>query len=115
VAATIEIDWGSAQVRDGRLTVALSDKAPEALAGVIERLGREGHPWGDVEVGKKKLQVAGVSPGDEAQLRHFLESAVLQANADAGLTADEEDEDAGEHVDSADAEMTAAFRAFADD
>jgi hypothetical protein len=111
VAAAIEIERGSAQVRDGRLTVALSDKAPEALAGVIERLGRDGHPWGDVEVGKEKLQVGDVSPGTEAQLRHFLESAVLQANADAGLTADE-DED--EKADSADAEMTAAFRAFAD-
>ncbi len=111
MAAAIEIERGSAQVRDGRLTVALSEKAPKALAGVIERLGRDGHPWGDVEVAKKKLQVAGVSPGTEAQLRHFLESAVLQANADAGFTADEDDD---EHVDSADAEMTAAFRAFAD-
>jgi hypothetical protein len=103
-------------LRDGRLTVALSDKAPEALAGVIERLGRDGHPWGDIEVGKKKVQVAGVSPGTEVQLRHFLESAVLQANANAGRTLDEdEDEDGDEAADSPDAEMTAAFRAFADD
>jgi hypothetical protein len=110
MGSTIEIDWASAQVRAGRLSVALSRKPPGALGDVVSRLQRDGHPWGEVEVGKRRLHVSDVTPGAEAELRHFLESAVLQANADAGLAADEPD---GDEPATTDDEMTAAFRAFA--
>ena len=108
-----DIDWAGAEVHDGTLTVPLSGRAPKAwrerVAAVVDRLGRE-----NVKVKKGRLVVDDVSPGGEDELRHLLESAVLQANADLGE--DEHDEHDGEHEDEAsdaDREMTAAFRAFA--
>ena len=104
------IDWASAEVSEGTLAVALTDKPSkewrERVTAVAERLGRDG-----VEVKKERLVVPGVTPGSEAEVRHLLESAVLQADADLG----EEDSDEG-HGDTrsdADREMTEAFRAFA--
>jgi hypothetical protein len=43
---------------------------------VIERRYRGGSGWGAIKVGKARLRV------DDVDLRHLLESAVLQANAD---------------------------------
>jgi hypothetical protein len=104
-----DIDWSSAEVRDGRLTVELTEKPSkewrERLAEVVERLGH-----GGVALDKQRLSVEGVEPGGEADVRHLLESAVLQVNAD--LAPDEPADDGDERSD-ADREMTEAFRAFA--
>jgi len=113
------IDWSSATVAGARLTVTLRGPAPKAwrnqLADVIRRL-EHGDRWGEIEIGKSQLKVAGVAPGTESDLRHFLESAILQADADLQPEADEDededgDDDAGERS-GPDEEMTAAFRAF---
>jgi hypothetical protein len=104
-----EIDWSTAEVRDGKLSVELTEKPSkewrERLTGVVERLGRDG-----VAIKKERLVVEEVAPGTEGDVRHLLESAVLQVNAD--LAPDEPDEPADERSD-ADREMTDAFRAFA--
>jgi hypothetical protein len=71
---------------------------------VIERLHRGASAWGEIKVTKSKLRVAGVAAGTESDLRHFLESAVLQAGANLA------DEDRSED----DQRMTDAFRAFSD-
>ena len=109
------IDWASASVSNARLTVAFTGKPDtewiERLGRVIERLGHAGSGWGTVEVEKKKLRVDDVSPGAESDLRHFLESAILQANADLAAA---EDDDGGRRS-GPDQEMTDAFRAFGDD
>ena len=105
-----DIEWSSAEVSDGTLTVALSEKTSkewrERFTGVLERLGGDG-----IEVKKEKVVVSGVEPGKEGDVRHLLESAVLQANADLG--ADEDEDEREDDVSEADREMTAAFRAFA--
>jgi hypothetical protein len=114
VSDGIEIDWQSAEVRDARLTVAFGDSAPKqwvsTVEDVVERLGRAGHSWGEVEVTKKRLRVADVRPGSEESLRHFLESALLQANS--GLE-DGEDAEADHDLADEDRQMTETFRSFA--
>jgi hypothetical protein len=66
----------------------------------------------DGRLTQRTLRVGGLTPGSEAELRHFLESAVLQANVSAGLEAAESGGD--DQRSSADREMTQTFRAFAD-
>jgi len=106
------IDWASAEVSEGTLAVALTDKPSkewrERVTAVAERLGRDG-----VEVKKERLVVPGVTPGSEAEVRHLLESAVLQANTDLGEDEDDGDDEPADERSDADREMTEAFRAFA--
>jgi hypothetical protein len=78
---------------------------------VIERLERHGSGWGAVRVTKKELRVDDVEPGSEADLHHFLESVVLQANA--ALRDDAEDSGDDDARSERDQAMTDAFRAFA--
>jgi hypothetical protein len=109
----IAIDWESAEVDDGRLTVGLTGEPPSGWAkrvgNVIERLERPSNAWDKVKVTKARIRVDGVRPGSEEELHHFLESAVLQANTD--LRRDDESSD-DERADD-DQRMTDAFRAFA--
>jgi hypothetical protein len=113
----IGLDWGTAEVSDGRLSVAFTEKPSKDWTGrfeaVIDRLARGGTGWGAIDVAKKKLHVDAVEPGAEADLRHFLDSALLQANAAR------DDDGAGEDADSGrseqDQSQTDAFRAFADE
>jgi hypothetical protein len=114
----VKIDWGEASVDGGRLTVPLSGNPPAAykaqLARVIERLERGGSGWGEIKVGKAKLRVEGIGAGAESDLRHFLEAAVLQANADVRAEEDDDDDaDQGDERSEPDQAMTDAFRAFA--
>lgn len=108
-----EIDWSTAQVADGTLTVDLTGEAPKAwaerVAHVLERLGRgEG-----ITVKKRTLTMPGVTPGGEGDVRHLLESAVLQVNADLAPERPEAGgEEAVDEGSAADREMTDAFRAF---
>jgi hypothetical protein len=107
----VGVDWGAASVTDARLTVPFTSKPSsewlERLEHVITRLSHGGSGWGEIEVAKKKLRVDDVAPGAESDLHHFLESAVLQANAQGSGEEDAEEERAGP-----DQEMTDAFRAF---
>ena len=90
------------------LTVGLSGKPSKAwrqrVESVVERLGRDG-----VEVKKERVVVSGVETGREGDVRHLLESAALQANADL---APDEPEDEGDQASETDREMTQVFRAF---
>jgi hypothetical protein len=110
----IAIDWESAAVDDGRLTVAVTGKPTSEWTGrvehVVERLERPSNAWGKIKVTKKAIRVDDVRPGSESELHHFVESAVLQANAD--LRSDE-DAPSGEERSEDDQRMTDAFRAFA--
>jgi hypothetical protein len=111
------LDWSSAAVDDGRLTVPVIGEIPtgwtKRVGHVAERLGRPSNAWGALKVTKKELVVADVKPGTETDLHHFLESAVLQANADL-RDDDEDDADGGERSEE-DQRMTDAFRSLADD
>ena len=110
-----EIDWSAAEVSGGDLSVPLTGEPSKAwtdrVAEVVERLKRGGGGWDAIEVGRKAIAVKGVQPGAESDLRHFLEGAVMQANAD--FAPDPQDaEDGGDEGSEADGEMTGAFRAF---
>jgi hypothetical protein len=111
----VEIDWSQASVDGGSLTVPFAGKTPkkwtERLEQVAGSLARGGRGWGEVSVERKKLRVNDVTPGCEAELRHFLESAVLQANADVPV---EDEDDSDKERSDADQEMTETFRSFAE-
>ena len=109
----IGIEWGAASVSGGRLSVPFTGKPPagwlERFEHVIGRLEHGGGGWGAIKVAKKQVRVDEVQPGAESDLRHLLESAVLQANADSAAAGDA---DAGDERAGPDQEMTDAFRAF---
>ena len=109
------IDWASAEVKGGDLTVAL-DGEPNAawrerVQAIVERLDRSGSGWGAVKVGKAKVQVEAIAAGAEEDLRHLLDGAVQQANADFAPEAEDGEGEASEE----DAAMTETFRSFAGD
>jgi hypothetical protein len=117
------IDWGSAEIEDATLTVALADASSKAwkqrFESVLALLDTPHSHWGEVHLNKKAIQVADVQPGTETELRHFLESIVLQVNSELPQPEEpEQDAEKEPEVDEAaqaDRQMTAAFRAFAED
>jgi hypothetical protein len=110
------IDWSSAEVRGGDLTVALAGEAnaecAERVQAIVERLDRPSSGWGATKVTKARLTVEAVSAGAEEDLRLLLDGAVQQANADY---APEDEGAGGDGPSEGDAAMTEAFRAFADE
>jgi len=117
------IDWGSAEIEDATLTVELTGASSKAwkqrFGSVLALLDTPHSHWGEVHLDKKAIQVADVQQGAEAELRHFLESIVLQVNSELPQPEEpEQDTDQHPHADEAaqaDRQMTTAFRAFADD
>lgn len=118
-----ELDWSTAEVNAGTLTVTLGSKPPKewiARFKTTVRLLNRGS-WEKVEVKKGEISVKTITAGDEERVRHFLESAVLEANSalppDESNTdshdAVEDNDDAASRQDGPDAEMTKRFRAFA--
>jgi hypothetical protein len=110
------IDWASAEVKSGELTVALVGEAntewAERVQAVVERLDRPGSAWGATKVSDTKVTVEAVGAGAEEDLRHLLDGAVQQANADF---APDVQDDAGDGPSEEDSAMTEAFRSFAAD
>jgi hypothetical protein len=109
-----DLDWGSAIVEDGRLTVGI-DGHPSAawtdrLKAVLERLERASRPWGKVKAKRTRVRVRDVQAGAESDLRLLLDSAVLQANSD--LREHDSDDERGQHS-GQDEAMTTTFRSFA--
>jgi hypothetical protein len=110
--AHADLDWSTAIVEDGRLTVGIDGDPPAAwttrLKAVLERLERAGSPWGAVKVKRTRVRVRDVQPGAESDLRLLLDSAVLQTNSDLR----EHDDEGGQHS-GQDEAMTTAFRSSA--
>lgn len=119
----VGVNWATAQVDKGNLNVELDGELPRGWKKSFERTVRllGGGDWGEVRIKKGNVRIAGVMPGTEEKLRHFLDSAVTQANADhresqparSGDEGREGDEAPAGERDDPDAEMTARFRAFA--
>ncbi|HTA14513.1 MAG TPA: hypothetical protein VK781_06610 [Solirubrobacteraceae bacterium] len=114
-----QIDWASAQIKDGTLTVEFTGKGSKAwrarFENVLALLETPHTAWGEVSLHKSAVKVADVQQGAEPELRHFLESVLLQANSDTQPGApegDAETNDVGEELE-VDEQMTATFRAFA--
>jgi hypothetical protein len=118
-----EIDWSSAEIEDARLSVALSGSGSKAWKGrfqnVLALLDTPHSGWGEVRLtGKGVIRVRDVRPGAESDLRHFLETVLLQVNSDtvpAGTQPAEQDVEDEPQEPDPDEQMTAAFRAFATD
>lgn len=114
------IDWGSSDVEKARLTVKLTGASSKAwkarFESVLAMLGTAHNSWGAVRLTKHAIKVAGLQRGRESELRHFLESVVMQTNSDTepkALAPEEGVEDDREP--DADEQMARAFRAFADE
>lgn len=120
------LDWSTAKVKDGKLTVDLTGERPKGWKKSFDRtatlLGRG--DWTEVECKRGSVTVSGIGPGGEERLRAFLEGVIAQANADHRPNDEDEDDhdEAPESEDEAeadrdddpDAESTDRFRAFAD-
>lgn len=113
------IDWASAQIEDGTLTLELIGNGSKVwkarFENVLALLDTPHTTWGEVRLHKSTVKVAGVQPGGEPELRHFLESVVLQANSDTQPETPQdnaEDDDANGEPD-VDEQMTATFKTFA--
>lgn len=105
------IDWSSAVVEDGRLTVDLtgepSSEWGDHMHGVLVRL--DGRLAERTKVAKRRIRVTGVERDEPDELRHLLEGAAQQTNADLVSPPPVDPEAA---VDAGDAALTDAFRAF---
>jgi hypothetical protein len=122
-ADPLRIDWASARVQGRRLTVELAGEAPRGLRkridGLLALIEPKAGEWGSIEVRRGSITVAEVQDGAERDLRHLLESVVMQINSDLGLGTDSRGnpsdgapaaEDAEQ---TADREMGERFREFA--
>jgi hypothetical protein len=109
----IAIDWSTAQVRERELTVAFDEPISalerRRMAALVRRLERPGEPWATIAAKKDRLIVSEIADGAEDDVRHFLESLVLEASA----ATDDADDARHEQVDARDQHMTDAFQAFA--
>ena len=113
-----QIEWGSAQIEDATLKVELTGSASKAwkarFESVLALLDTPHSSWGEIHLTKKGIKIADVQQGSESELRHFLESIVLQANSDTAPNTPRDDDDSDEgHKPDRDEQMTATFRAFA--
>jgi hypothetical protein len=106
------LDWSSASVDDGRLTVAVVGDVPRGwvkrVEHISERLQKTGSSWGRLKVTKTQVQVDDVTADAAPDLHHFLESVVLQANTD--LRDDSGGDDAARSEE--DERLTEAFRSL---
>ena len=108
------------------LTVELSSAPPKAwgkdFAGVAALLQPRNRRWGKVRLAKNVIEVADVLDGSEEELRHLLESVVLQVNSDLELDAGEDvsarrgqaPTDSDGAARDASRSMAARFRSFAE-
>jgi hypothetical protein len=120
----VKLDWSSAEVRDGKLVIALEGKLHKAWADAFERtthLLNHGR-WKKVKLKKGSVQIRPIAPGEEDAVHHFLESVVLQANsaieaeAMSGPTEDTDgSKEKGAREAPEDQEMTRRLRSFAED
>lgn len=119
----LQLDWSSAEVSDGKLTVGLTDKPPKEWKATFEKTAAllNHGSWESITLKHGEIKVGTVATGEEERVKHLLESAVLEANAavageDAVFdpdTSEEPDEDDRQPEDaSPDEELTGRFRAF---
>jgi hypothetical protein len=113
---TPQIDWSTAEVNEGTLSVALTGAATRPWRRDFERvltlLGDDRHgAWGEIALTKGQVEVSEVAEGSEADVRHLLESALLQVNSDLGAEPPAAPS-AGEDVPAPDRRLTVTFRRF---
>jgi hypothetical protein len=113
-----EIDWSAAEVSADVAVLPLTGSAgkgwSERFEGVVALLGKGGSGgWGEVSLTKKAIKVTALTPGGEDDLRHFLESVVVQVNSELSGETDDPAREPQDPQAVRDAEMTEKLRAFA--
>lgn len=113
-----QIDWASAEIKDHALTVGLTGEAGRGWAmhfnGVLGLLEQNAGRWGEITVRKDTIKVADVQEGSERDLRHLLESALLQVNADFAPSPERDGPEAERNPERTIEEgMSETFRGFA--
>lgn len=114
-----KIDWASAEIKGRALTVGITGEASKGWVkhfdGVLSLLEQNAAGWGEITVRKDTIEVADVREGSEGDLRHLLESALLQVNADfepnSERYAPETERDPERTIDQG---MSDTFRSFAE-
>ncbi len=105
----VSVDWAKTEAQNGKVKLPLTGQASKhwakEAASILERLD----PTWPIEVKSKSIVVEAVARGQEGDVRHMIESVVLEANA--RLVAEDSDRDDA-RPDATDEEMTSAFRAF---
>jgi hypothetical protein len=80
------IDWGAADIDEGVLSVTLKGDIPKGwsrrFSSLVSLLEQGSSGWGEIAIHKSTITVADIQQGSEDDLRHLLESVVMQANAD---------------------------------
>lgn len=115
-----QIDWSTAEISGGTLTVGLVGETPKGWSkrfdGVLALLGQGASgEWGKITLHKKTIKVDDVQEGSEEDLRHLLESVLLQVNSDFEPSTDQSEFSVDEDDPRAekDRSMADAFRDFA--
>jgi hypothetical protein len=114
----VKINWRTAEMHEGGLTVELAREPPKGwvkhFRGVLALLEQNAGQWDEIRLSKRRITVSDVREGSEDELRHLLESACLQANADLRLDGPEpSSEPQDDSQAEADQRMAESFRGFA--
>jgi hypothetical protein len=114
----VQINWRTAEIHEGSLTVELTGEAPKGwgkhFKGVLALLEQNSSQWEKISLRKDRITVTDVRAGSEEELRHLLESVLLQVNSDLeGDHPEPSSEPGDDHQAEADQRMTDSFRAFA--
>jgi hypothetical protein len=120
MSGKLELDWTSAEVKDGTLVVALNATPPKKWRDAFERataLLSHGNWSTRLTRRNAAVRLDPVELGEEERVRQFLEGALLEANRTI-VTEDElfaagGGDDADEPEVSEDEELTQRFRGFA--
>ncbi len=105
-----QIDWRTAVVKGGTLSVELTGEPSrpwaERMEAVLARL--EPRRAAAIKVAKRRIKVDAVTEDSALELRHLLESAAQQANADLVSAPESDDPEAA----SGDGQLTQMFQEF---
>lgn len=114
----VRVDWKTATVSDGTLTVELAGEVAKEWKASFETTAKllGSGTWDELRLKKGTVTVKGLSEGEEDKLRHHLEGIVTQANARVHAASEDGGDDGDEdEPEGPDAEMTERFRAFGED
>lgn len=114
----VQINWRTAEIHERSLTVELAGEMPKGwgkhFKGVLALLEQNSGQWEKIGLRKDRIMVTGVRAGSEDELRHLLESVLLQVNAvfqaDQPEPSSEPEDDPQAEIDQ---RMTEMFRGFA--
>jgi hypothetical protein len=112
-----EIDWQGADVKDGTVELPLTGQASDAWSegfkGVLALLEQRDGGWGQISLTKKAIKVAQLRPGSEDDLRHFLQSIVVQVNTQLAPEPDAQANERDDPQAARDDQMAEKLRSFA--